>query len=255
MIFGLFQDGERKKMREQIAAARQGASENPAFELVLDAPPPRAKPPQQKNQNAFEVVLTPEQQGLDEQSISHVNASQPPAADVVLAGSLWTAEAGADVENCAVGEFEVRVEGDAMQEDERDNESAMNGPSDDADEVLNGALAMEEQLGIGRPGSAADGQQDGMAQNDQEWTAEDDDYVELVETMRDVLVDIDDVGGALDDGEIEGDQIGAAPAREGNVQNLGRLVHGGQTLKLPNVSEDDSLCYQVPSYDSLEILY
>lgn len=31
------------------------------------------------------------------------------------------------------------------------------------------------------------------------------------------------------------------------VRDLGRLVHGGQTLRLPDVKEYDSLCYQIES--------
>jgi NIMA (never in mitosis gene a)-related kinase 1/4/5 len=30
-------------------------------------------------------------------------------------------------------------------------------------------------------------------------------------------------------------------------EKIGRLLHRGQTLRLPDVSEDDSLCYQIES--------
>jgi len=243
-------DDERAKMRKQIAAARK-AKENAngfGFELVLEpsaAETPRESP-QQNNTIPFEIVepkptVVPdhvEPKPKETEVVLHhklKHAAKEP--EVVLAGSLWSVEAGAEVDDEASSvpsdEFSVEVEVSTQADVHKPDLIAgpKLDPTDDCGDLLD---ADEVQEGDNVEDSGADAVVP-------EWSAEDEDYVEMVETMRDVLVDLED----LHDDDMEEAAAGEAEAE--TMQNLGRLVHEGQTLVLPNVSEEDSLCCQIES--------
>jgi len=228
-------DDERSKIRDQrrnFMAAQKNAQ--PDFELVLEAPshPKASRPSKAASDVPFEMVLKPEQESPESEEVESAeeesdmflqdrqaaaDAAAEEEANVVLAGSLWTEEAGAEVPK---DNYEVQVESEVDIIEGTIEEAAVEGDNEHVQEA---------------------GEED-----EPEWSREDDEYLELVETMRDLIVDQNEDADILileDDDDIR-DQHNPS---EGEMDAIGRLVHDGKTLLLPHVSNDDSLCYQIES--------